>query len=151
MLLTAFGCKTDAAEQSAETSMVATADSAAEAIPPVEVDEGHDFTFLTHQLWHYKGAVGPESLGPEPYKSEWIDLEPDGTFTAGKQQTQTHTGTWRYNDSLKILGLQPNDRDFSPSEWNVMYNQEMMVWVGTKAFGNQSTQIRLVRSETRPE
>lgn len=153
LLLTA-GCKPDTATttttdpQSTEAAQVAT-DTSTDT--PVLSPEGHDFSFLTHQLWLYNGAVAPKELGEEPFKDEWIDFEPDGSFVAGKGNRQTHQGTWAYNESARLLGIRPVDPAFKPSEWNVMLNNQMMVWVGTKAFGNQSTQIRLVRSDKRPE
>lgn len=113
---------------------------------------GHDYTFLTNQLFHYKAAniVGKDP-SENPYAGQWIDLLPDGTFTAGTLKEQTHTGHWDYNPQAKVLSLRPDDTSkFKLSEWNVMHNDDMVVLVGTQTYGNNSTQIQLVRSTELP-
>ena len=152
-VLLVVACKPDTPQAHAPVQApqaVAPAANSPDAEPAASAN-GHDVTFLTHQLWHYTGAIGPKELGPEPFKGEWIDLDPNGTFVAGKGKDETHRGTWAYNEEEHLLGLRPSDGAFKPSEWKVMLNNQYMVWVGTQAFGNQSTQIRLVRHENRPE
>ncbi len=153
LALIPIACKPEAAQADAAAETQAPVAPAPDSLSgmPAASGEGHDFTFLTHQLWHYNGVVGPEELGPEPFKNEWIDFDPNGTFVAGKGKDETHHGTWAYNEEEKLLGIRPLDAAFKSSEWKVMFNNQTMVWVGTKAFGNQSTQIRLVRHENRPE
>ena len=75
---------------------------------------------------------------------------PDGTFKAGKLKEQTHTGKWAYNDKVKVLLIKPDVRTYNITEWKVMYNEQMMVWVGTQTYGNHSTQVQLVRSDILP-
>jgi hypothetical protein len=153
LALVASACKPESAPADEAAEASSTTVPAPDSLPrlPMAGDDGHDFTFLTHQLWHYSGAVGPQELGPEPYKNEWIDFDPNGTFVAGKGKDETHRGTWAYNEEEHLLGIRPLDAAFKASEWKVMLNNQMMVWIGTRAFGNQSTQIRLVRHENRPE
>lgn len=112
---------------------------------------GHDYTFLTDKILIYKAAfAGGANSKEQPYKDQWIDLMPDGKFKAGKLKEQTHAGQWSYNHDSKILFIKPDNNAFKMSEWKVMYNNQMMVWVGTQTYGNQSTQIQLVRSDQLP-
>ena len=111
---------------------------------------GHDFTFLTDKLFLYKAAFGNSNKDNPLYKDEWIDFAPDGTFKAGKLKEQTHTGKWAYNDKVKVLLIKPDVRTYNITEWKVMYNEQMMVWVGTQTYGNHSTQVQLVRSDILP-
>jgi hypothetical protein len=111
--------------------------------------DGHDYTFLTDKLFHYTGSFGG-TKGEDIYKDQWIDLAPDGTYKAGKLKEQTHTGKWSYNHDAKILQLRPDVSTFNISEWKVMYNEQMMVWVGTQTYGNNAIQVRLVRSDVLP-
>lgn len=111
---------------------------------------GHDYTFLTDKLFHYKAAFGGAKGGEQPYKDEWIDLDANGTYKAGKLKQQTHTGKWTYSHETKILFLKPDVNAFPMSEWKVMYNNQMMVWVGTQTYGNNATQIQLARSDVMP-
>jgi len=112
---------------------------------------GHDYAFLTDKLFHYKAAniVGKDPK-ENPYAGQWIDLESDGTYKAGTLKEQTHTGRWVYNHEAKVLQLRPDDQKFKISEWNVMHNEDMVVFVGTQTYGNHATQIQLVRSAELP-
>ena len=113
---------------------------------------GHDYTFLTDQLFHYDAVniIGKDP-SENPYKNQWIDLLPDGTYKTGTSQQQANTGKWDYNNEQKILQLRPDDVDMPTSEWKVMHNNDMMVWVGTQTFGNNNTQIKLVRRTEMPQ
>ena len=117
-----------------------------------EISGGHDYTFLTDQLFHYDAVniIGKEA-GENPYKDQWIDLMPDGTYKAGTLKEQTHTGKWDYNHEQKVLQLRPEGSGLKMSEWKVMHNNDMMVWVGTQTFGNNATQIKLIRSAELPQ
>lgn len=112
---------------------------------------GHDYAFLTDKLFHYKAAniVGKDSKD-NPYAGHWIDMDPNGTYKAGILKDQTHTGRWDYNHEAKVLLLRPDDKKFKISEWNVMHNNDMVVFVGTQTYGNNATQIQLVRSAELP-
>lgn len=132
------------ASSSAPSGSAATAEN---SVAPVT--GGHDYTFLTDQILLYKAAFGGKN-GEQLYKDEWIDLASDGTYKAGKLKEQTHTGKWGYNHDQRILQLIPDDNNFLRSEWKVMHNEQMMVWVGTQTYGNNNTQIQLVRSANLP-
>jgi hypothetical protein len=112
---------------------------------------GHDYNFLTDKILIYKASfAGGANSNEQPYKDQWIDLMPDGKFKAGKLKEQTHTGQWTYNHDTNILFIKPDNNAFKLSEWKVMYNNQMMVWIGTQTYGNQSTQVQLVRSDQLP-
>lgn len=149
-------------EPAQDTTQVATTPGSAATAEPAApatqsgttnptISGGHDYTFLTDKLFHYKAAFGGTSTDKQLYKDEWIDLASDGTYKAGKLKQQTHTGKWDYNNDLKILQLRPDSKSFLMSEWKVMHNEQMMVWVGTQTYGNQSTQVQLVRSSELPQ
>ena len=158
------GCKQESANVQAEntqdavtTPQAGTAEEPAQIqpaasanTPPPNVSQGHDYTYLTDQILIYKAAFGGQK-DQALYKDQWIDLDPDGTYKAGKLKEQTHTGKWGYNHDVKVLQLIPDDSKFPRSEWKVMHNEQMMVWVGTQTYGNNNTQIQLVKSKTLPE
>ncbi len=151
-------CKQDPVTQQApETPVVADTIKAAPSPTPVQpadqsVTGGHDYTFLTDKLLLYKMVYnGDQQSKDQPFKDEWIDFDPNGTFKAGKNQKQTHTGQWSYNHETKILFLRPDVKEFKMSEWKVLFNDQMIVWVGTQTYGDNKFQIKLVRSSTLPE
>lgn len=117
---------------------------------PAGSSAGHDYTFLTNKILVFKNSVGSEKGEANPYKDQWIDLMPDGTFKAGKLKDQTHTGAWTYNHEKKILFIKPHSPDHKMSEWSVMHNEKMMVWVGTQTYGNNAYQIQMIWSDQLP-
>lgn len=146
-ILVFAACKQDATtkEDNSSPEMIQ------ESSPAPSLSEGHDYTILTDKIFHYKAAHVAGAEGQEqPFKDEWIDLLPNGKFKAGKLSKQTHAGQWSFNPDTKVLFLKPDNNQFKMSEWKVMYNNQMMVWVGTQTYGNNATQIQLVRSEVFP-
>ena len=124
-----------------------------DAVPkPVESDGGHDYTILTHKMLHYKTSVimGKDQK-EQPYKGQWIKLDSDGTFKAGKYKEQTHTGRWTYNHEKGILLLQPNDKNFKTSEWKIQYNDDMVILAGTSTYNDNTIQIQLIKADNFPE
>ena len=154
-----MSCKQDAATQKTAESPAASVDSVEDTpqpskSQPVEppLTEGHDYTFLTDKILLFKAAFGGDKNNQEqPYKDEWIDLQPDGTFKAGKLKNQIHTGQWSYNHDAQTLFLRPDTKEFKMSEWNVKLNDDMLVWVGTQTYGDNAMQLKLVRSTVLPE
>ena len=148
LMITLFSCKRDTSTQQEP----ATTES---ATTPVQQDSvvpgGHDYTFLTQHMLHYvaSSTVGKDP-SEQPYKDQWIDLEPDGTYKAGKLTKQTHTGKWDYDHDKKILVLRPDDSDRKTTGWQVMHNEDMVVFVGTRTYGDNATQIKLVRKQKFP-
>lgn len=115
---------------------------------------GHDYTFLTHELFHIGGAhvSGAKDAKEQPYKDQWIDLMPDGTFKWGEHKAELYAGTWTYNNDSELLNLVPNPgSDAKPTEWKVMHNDNMVVLLGTRKHGNNNIQIQLIRSTSLPD
>lgn len=159
-LITIVSCKRDAASSADVQNLPPTThgiDSAQNnsnvtSSTPVPTG-GHDYTFLTHELFHIGGAhiSGAKDLNEQPYKDQWIDLVPDGTYKWGKHKNELYTGTWSYNHDSQILQLRPASGNEKTSEWKVMHNDNMVVLLGTKTYGNNNTQIQLIRSTTLPD
>jgi hypothetical protein len=107
---------------------------------------GHDYTFLTYKMFKINGAFVPgKDPKEQPYKDQWVDLLSDGTYKWGKGKDQLYTGTWGYNHDVRVLDLKPNDRNEKQTEWNVIFNDDMVVLTGTNAFDNGGIQLQLIR------
>ncbi len=122
--------------------------SSATATPSGKVDSnlGHDYTFLTYKMFKINGAFVPgQDPKDQPYKDQWVDLLPDGTYKWGKGKNLMYTGIWGYNHDMRILDLKPNDKNEKQSEWNVIFNDEMVVLTGTEVFNNSGVQLQLIR------
>ena len=159
ILVTLISCKRDATS-SADVQEVPTthgidsvqSNSNVTTSTPVPTG-GHDYTFLTHELFHIGGAhiSGAKDDKEQPYKDQWIELVPHGTFKWGDHKAELYSGTWSYNNDAKLLRLVPGSGDAKASEWNVMHNDNMVILLGTKTYGNNNTQIQLIRSTTLPD
>ena len=137
---------TNSGPRDQSTTSTKPAEGASNGTPQVGTDMGHDYTFLTFKMFKINGAFVPgKDPKEQPYKDQWVDLEPNGTFRWGKGKEVTFIGNWGYNHDLGILGLQPKDKNQKQTEWEVIYNDDMVVLTGTKAFENHGTQLQLIR------
>jgi hypothetical protein len=157
-ILLCLGLLASCKSESANTSSTETTstDPEHEQVPTTHGNEkemqGTDYTFLTHQMFHIRAAiVTGRDPNDNPYKGHWIDLLPNGTYHYGKQQTELYTGTWSYNHDAGILALNPNVDSEKRSEWKVMHNEQMVILVGTQTYGNNGTQMQLIRHADKPE
>ena len=159
-LLFALACKQANApsETQPEPAANATQDTTAQVNTNVATStplpaEGHDFTFLTHELFHIGGAMVGSANGKRenPYQGHWLDFFPDGTYKWGEHKNVLHSGRWSYNDDSELLKIQPTSGNGQASEWKVMHNEQMVVLLGTRTHGNNNTQIQLIRSTTLPD
>ena len=156
-ILALVACKRETPQSETQTEPT-TQDSTVQANTNVTTStplpaDGRDFTFLTHELFHVGGAVvgSVKDKKDNPYQSNWIDFLPDGTYKWGKQKDVLHSGEWSYNGDSKILQMKSTAGEPIRSEWKVMHSEQMVVLIGTKTFGNNSTQIQLIRSTTMPD
>ena len=112
-----------------------------------KMTSGHDYTFLTHQVFRINGAYVPGKKPEEqPYKDQWVDLKEDGSFSWGKGKDVLYSGKWGYNHDQTILQLNPENSNEKQSQWSVKYNDQMMLWVGTNNSENHGIQMQLIRS-----
>jgi hypothetical protein len=156
IVLSFYSCKQDAAQQETHDNAATPAAEPA-SNPPVDQQNspaatgGHDNTFLTHKLFHIKGAyVSGQSAGEKPYHNHWFDLRPDGTYAYGIGKKQTYSGKWSYHEDSKTLSMTPDSKDEKASEWKVMHNEQMVVLVGTRTHGDNGTQLQLVWMDELP-
>jgi hypothetical protein len=156
-LLVVIACKQANAPADTQQEPAANADTTEQVNTNVTTstplpEEGHEFTFLTHELFHIGGAVvgSANNKKENPYKGHWLDFFPDGQYKWGELKNVVHSGRWSYKDENKTLQLQPSSGEGQPSEWRVMHNEQMVVLIGTSTYGNNNTQIQLIRSTMLP-
>ncbi|MEO6132006.1 MAG: hypothetical protein ABIQ02_09160 [Saprospiraceae bacterium] len=151
--LVAFtGCKQKQGTQPGEPKQVTAQPGKAGTPGGAKSEGGHDYTFLTYKMLQYRAALVPgKDPKEQPYAGQWMKLNSDGTFKSGKYSEQTHTGKWTYNGEAKVLFLNPDGQEYKPSEWNVIFNDDMIVFIGTPTYGNSGTQIQLIRIDKFPE
>ncbi len=153
-ILGSLGCKQDSTVNEA-TQEPALSNQSPETTDQVaqqrDVSGGHDYNFLTDKILIYNTVFGGESGANMPQTNDWIHLLKSGLYLAGRSKDQTHTGKWSYEPKAQILFLRPDTKDFKMSEWTVKATNDYIILVGTQSYGNQSTQIQLIRSEVLPQ
>lgn len=134
-----------------ETSSQAPTSQAGEkksGVPQADTKQGHDYTFLTFKLFKINGAFVP-GIDPkdQPYKDQWLDLTPDGKFKWFQGKELLTSGDWGYNHDLGIIDILPSDKNHKPTEWKVIFNDDMVVFQGTSTFENNGHQLQLIRKD----
>ena len=148
------GCKDSGStvEENTDTPTETPATSAEENNENIgDPAKGHDYNFLTDKILIYNAVIGGAEEENQPKKNDWIQLLKTGQYLAGRGSEQTHTGNWTYDHQNTLLFLQPGTEDYPMSEWNVMSTNEVIVLVGTQTYGNNATQIQLIKSTVRPQ
>ena len=109
------------------------------------------WAFLTADLWHYVFALTVTEV-PEknPYEGFWIDFHDDGTYEKGVYDDVTVEGVFTFDNNTKRLRIYPTKGDDRIREWEILTNGDVIIFVGTNTFGNNSEQIKLERATQRP-
>lgn len=145
----------DAAQPSGQSSIVspdttakAITDDYAEEITLAKPKDNTWKSYLTTEMWEYsKGMHG--SVLASDLEGKWIRFNEDNTYAGGVFEHQTTNGDWTI-DEQGMLHLTPSIRDDRESYWKVRKKDNSMVWSGTERFGNQNTQLFLVRRHSQP-
>lgn len=148
------GCKQDnAANVSSESDSTPieqkqTAEKQQDSRPTTS---GHDYTFLTEKILVINTVFSDDKSDQLPKKNDWLHLVKDGTYKAGRGKDQTHTGQWSYEPNGQTLFLRPDTKDYKMSEWKVMFTDNVVVLVGTSTYGNNATQIQMLKRNELPQ
>lgn len=114
-------------------------------------EERNAWSILTVDLWHYNFALSVTDTPDENiYEGYWIDFEDDFSYTKGYYNDVVATGYYDYDNDSKILEIIPEEGDDEPSQWTIKTNGEVIILIGTSKYGNNATQIKLVRERERP-
>lgn len=114
-------------------------------------EEKRAWSILTVDLWHYNFALSVnETPNENIYEGYWIDFEDDFSYKKGYYDEVVANGYYYYDNDTKILEIIPEEGDDEPSQWSVKTNGEVIILIGTSKFGNNATQIKLVRERNPP-
>lgn len=110
---------------------------------------------MTEKLWHYETAIvinQPEKS--KIYKGKWVKFNPDNTLVSGFYEEEGQTGRWVYDEGNDILTIIEGGERPNYAQWNVKFSSntdDMVIWVGTTRFQNNSTQIKMLRMPEKPK
>lgn len=137
---------TPTANKSASTENVAPEVSALVQEKPLTA---HAIKFYTNLLWHYEAAVvinNPEA-GKE-YTGKWVKFNPDNTLETGIYDGAISLGRWIIDEEKNILTILEGGERPTLTQWRVQGSSSsdaIMIFVGTKKYANNATQIKMMR------
>jgi len=110
--------------------------------------------FYTGVYWHYEAAVVVKDLEKgKAYIGKWVKLNADNTLETGFYDGTVTKGNWIVDEGKNILTLVENGTQPVYSEWKVKTSSSsdaIMIWVGTKRFNQNNTQIKMMRYLEKP-
>lgn len=110
---------------------------------------------LLNNYWVYEYYVDSQDRSNQiPNKGRWYKFNPDGTFTGGQWQEQTHAGSWVLNieDGTWVIYLDSNN-DALDNQFFIQGLEpgaESTSWVGTSRFDNSHIIIKVINLLTMP-
>ena len=114
----------------------------------------HAQQFYGNALWHYDAAVvikDPEKS--KSYTGKWVKFYPNNTLETGFYDGPVTQGSWAIDEAANILTILESGEHPTYSEWKVKTSsssEAIMIWVGTKRFGLNNTQIKMLRHNNKP-
>ncbi len=110
---------------------------------------------MTEGIWHYETAiiVGKPEM-QKAYKGKWIQFNPDNTILSGFYEEEGHAGTWVYDEGKDILTVLEGGERPNYTQWKLQFSSnsdDLVIWIGTKRFQNNNTQIKMLRGVTKPK
>ena len=106
------------------------------------------------QYWHYDAAVVLNDFekGKE-YYGKWVKLNPDHTLETGFYDGPVTAGRWTLDEETDIITIVEEGEQPTYSEWKVKTSSSsdaIMIWVGTSRFGQNNTQIKMLKYSGKP-
>lgn len=120
--------------------------------PPTELRETQA---LLRNFWVFEFYIDRKNPDNRiAKKGKWYKFEPDGTFTGGQWQDQTHAGVYRvYRKDNKVMLLIDSNNDSEDAEFDMQGltgDAEAMSWVGTSRFDMSHVILKAINLLTRP-
>ena len=110
--------------------------------------------FYTNAYWHYDAAIVIKNPAKgKEYIGKWIKFNPDNTLETGFYDGEVTTGNWALDEGKNLITFVENGASPSYSEWQVKTSSSsdaIMIWVGTKRFNQNNTQIKMLRYNHKP-
>ncbi len=167
-----LACKQNTNQPTAETALTPT--TAQENIPKIESEPipvtpntetptliqetpltAYAQQFFTGAYWHYEAAIvikAPEK--GKAYIGKWIKLNVDNTLETGFYDGEITSGNWIVDESKNIITLVENGPVPVYNEWKIKTSSSsdaIMIWVGTKRFNQNNTQIKMIKYHEKPK
>ena len=108
-------------------------------------DNPEPYAIVEADLWEYEFVFDGQMSKPGEYEGVWIDFKPDFTYEYGRNSEVLGSGRYHYHFDRGELLMVDNQSDLKPREWSVKSAGDAMVLIGTRTYGDNSIQMKLVR------
>ena len=106
---------------------------------------------LCNKFWKIDGGInGNNSLTQEEMDGTWYEFTENGHFTKYKYSKIISTGTYTM-DHQGIMEMTSAKASDKKSEYQVKFNNDMMIFIGTPKYSDSHFQMRLSRTFTKPK
>jgi len=109
----------------------------------------HATKFYTNLLWHYEAAVViNNSAGGKEYTGKWVKFNPDNTLETAFYDGAISKGRWIIDEDKNIITILEGGERPTLTQWKVQSSSSsdaIMIFIGTKKYANNATQIKMMR------
>lgn len=106
---------------------------------------------LLNSMWHVHAVLrGRDVTFGEDIKGAWFKFEDDNTYKVGSFDKVIGEGRYHYDSDKSILIILNDDPRMKPQEFNVLSNNNAIVFVGEATYKDNNMQCKLHREEGFP-
>ncbi len=106
---------------------------------------------LCNKFWKIDGGInGNSNLKPDETDGIWYEFTENGKYTKSKYSTVLSSGTYTM-DHQGMMEMLPSKSTEKKMEYQVKFNNDLMIFIGTPKYNDSYLQMRLSRIFTKPK
>lgn len=106
---------------------------------------------LLNSIWHVNAVLrGSQVTFGEDVKGGWFKFDDKNSYQVGSYDQVIGGGRYHYDTEKSIVLLLNNDPRMKPQEFNVLTNNNAVVFVGEATYRDNNMQCKLNREEKFP-
>lgn len=106
---------------------------------------------LCNKLWQFDGGMnGSNNITTEDLKGQWMEFKENNTYTKGLYSKITETGGYTV-DNLGMMELTPKGKSTQKHEYQLKFNNDVLIFIGTPKYSDSHMQLRLSRIFAKPK
>ena len=106
---------------------------------------------LCNKFWKIDGGInGNSNLKPDETDGIWYEFTENGKYTKSKYSTVLSSGTYTmdHQGMMEMLASKSSEKKM---EYQVKFNNDLMIFIGTPKYNDSYLQMRLSRIFTKPK
>ena len=106
---------------------------------------------LCNKFWGFDmGIDGSKNLTQADMPGFWLQFFPDGKYQKGSYDKITSKGNYTV-DQQGFAELLPDNAKEKKSEWQLKFNNDVLILIGTPKYRDNQVQMKLSRISTKPK